>query len=220
MRAGVDELRVSVAETARQLGRRGLVLGTAGNVSARAGDVVAVTATGLVLTDATIEDVTLVGLDGVVRGGAYEPTSELGLHLGIYEAGDARSVVHAHSPAAVALSLVADELPPVHYAQLALGSRVPVVPFAPFGTAELADAVVAAMSSRSAVIMAHHGSVATGHDLGSALSNIELLEWLCGVYLSAASVASPRALGDADLAATLDEVVRRAYGTTVPVRRD
>ena len=220
MAVDVDELRESVAGAARQLGRRALVLGTAGNVSARAGDVVAVTATGLVLADATIEDITLVGMDGVVCAGACEPTSELGLHLGIYEACDARAVVHAHSPAAVALSLVADELPPVHYAQLALGGRVPVIPFAPFGTAELAETVVAAMRSRSAAIMAHHGSVTTGHDLGAALSNIELLEWLCGVYLSAASVATPRALGDAQLAATLDEVVRRNYGTAAPVRRD
>ncbi|OZD61708.1 MULTISPECIES: class II aldolase/adducin family protein [Nocardiaceae] len=220
MPADVDELRQSVAETARQLGRRGLVLGTAGNVSARAGDVVAVTATGLVLANATLEDVTLVGMDAVVRAGACEPTSELGLHLGIYASSEVQAVVHAHSSAAVALSLVADALPPVHYAQLALGGRVPVVPFAPFGTAELADAVVAAMRSRSAVIMAHHGSVATGHDLGAALSNIELLEWLCGVYLSAASVSNPRTLDDAQLAATLDEVVRRAYGTAAPVRRD
>ncbi|OZC49018.1 class II aldolase/adducin family protein [Rhodococcoides fascians A21d2] len=167
--------------------------------------------------DATIEDVTLVGMDGAVHAGAYEPTSELGLHLGIYSSSEVRAVVHAHSSAAVALSLVTDELPPVHYAQLALGGRVPVVPFAPFGTVMLADAVVAAMDSKSAVIMAHHGSVATGHDLEAALSNIELLEWLCGVYLSAASVARPRALTDAQLAETLDEVVRRAYGTTSPV---
>ncbi|OZC74885.1 class II aldolase [Rhodococcus sp. 06-418-5] len=214
MSVEVEELRQSVAETARQLGRKGLVLGTAGNVSARAGDVVAVTATGLVLADATIEDVTLVGTDGIVRAGPGEPTSELGLHLGIYASSEVRAVVHAHSSAAVALSLVADELPPVHYAQLALGGRVPVVPFAPFGTAELADLVVTAMRSRSAVIMAHHGSVATGHDLAAALSNIELLEWLCGVYLSAAAVSTPRAMTDAQLAATLDEVVRRSYGTT------
>ncbi|WP_032377665.1 class II aldolase/adducin family protein [Rhodococcoides fascians] len=220
MPADVDELRESVAEAARKLGRRGLVLGTAGNVSARVGDVVAVTATGLVLADATIEDVTLVGMDGVVSAGAHEPTSELGLHLGIYEASDARAVVHTHSSAAVALSLITDELPPVHYAQLALGGTVPVVPFAPFGTGELARSVVAAIASTSAVIMAHHGSVATGHDLASALSNTELLEWLCGVYLSAASVARPRALTDAQLAVTLDEVVRRAYGTAAPVRRD
>ncbi|MDV8056548.1 class II aldolase/adducin family protein [Rhodococcus sp. IEGM 1343] len=220
MPADVDELRQSVATTARQLGRRGLVLGTAGNVSARTGDVVAVTATGLVLADATIEDVTVVGMDAVVHAGACEPTSELGLHLGIYASSEVRAVVHAHSSAAVALSLVADELPPVHYAQLALGGTVPVVPFAPFGTTELADAVVAAMRSRSAVIMAHHGSVATGRDLDSALSNIELLEWLCGVYLSAAAVATPRTMTEVQLAATLDEVVRRAYGTAAPVRGD
>ncbi|KQU55545.1 aldolase [Rhodococcus sp. Leaf278] len=220
MSTDTGEVRESVAAIARHLGRRGLVLGTAGNVSARVDDVVAVTATGLVLADATIEDITLVGMDGVVRAGACQPTSELGLHLGIYASSEVRAVVHAHSSAAVALSLVADELPPVHYAQLALGGRVPVVPFAPFGTAELANAVVAAMQSRSAVIMAHHGSVATGHDLGSALSNIELLEWLCEVYLSAASVAHPRALSDEQFEATLNEVVRRNYGFPAPARTD
>ncbi|MGV7904354.1 class II aldolase/adducin family protein, partial [Mycobacterium kansasii] len=75
------------------------------------------------------EDVTLVDLDGRPHSGDLRPTSELQLHLGVYRTTTAHSVVHTHAPAAVSLSLIATELPPIHYQQLALGGSVPILPF-------------------------------------------------------------------------------------------
>ena len=85
--------------------------------------------------------VAIVDLDGKQLDGPYAPTSELELHLGIYERFDAGAVVHTHAPIGTALSLVLDELPVVHYQMLALGGAVRVAPYATFGTAELADPV-------------------------------------------------------------------------------
>ncbi|WP_327312644.1 class II aldolase/adducin family protein [Streptomyces sp. NBC_01235] len=78
----LDEQRRSVAAACHRLAEAGLLIGTAGNVSARTGDRVAVTATGFVLGRAAPEQVTVVGSDGVVVAGDLEPTSELELHLG------------------------------------------------------------------------------------------------------------------------------------------
>ncbi|MFD1811843.1 class II aldolase/adducin family protein, partial [Rhodococcus gannanensis] len=199
----LDLARAEVAATSRELARQGLVLGTAGNVSVRVGDLVALTATGVTLATATADDVTVVDLDGRHRSGLLQPTSELGIHLGVYRDSDAAAVVHAHSEAAVALSLVADELPVVHYQQLLLGGKLTVVPFAPFGTEELTASTLTALRHARAAILAHHGTVAVGSSLQQALDNAVLLEWLCRVYLKAAAVATPRSMTDAQLQAVV-----------------
>ena len=122
--------RERVASAARRLADAGLVAGTAGNVSERAGDLVAVTPTGAELATLRAEQITVVDLDGHVVDGALEPTSELDLHLGVYRRYGSAAVVHTHAPAATALACVAAELPAIHYQVLALGGPVRVAPYA------------------------------------------------------------------------------------------
>ena len=91
-----EPLREQVAAAARRLAHEGLLVGTAGNVSARAGDRVAVTASGVVLAGCRPEDVTVVSLTGDVVEGELRPTSELSLHLGVYaDSGRRRGRAHA-----------------------------------------------------------------------------------------------------------------------------
>lgn len=210
----LEEVREAIARTGHQLAAHNLVLGTAGNISARIGDLVAVTATGVTLADATARDVTVVDLSGNQHSGRLRPTSELEIHLGVYRSSDARAVVHAHSPGAVSLSLIAEELPVVHYQQLLLGGALPIVPFAPFGTKELASATLTALQHKNAAILAHHGSVAVGASLDAALDNVLLLEWLCRIYLDAAPIARPAPLTDTQLQAVIEVAIRTGYGST------
>src|SRR4030081_653524 len=134
--------REQVATAARGLAQAGLVLGTAGNVSARCDQHVAVTPSGRTLASLEPEQVTVVDLDGRVIDGKLAPTSELDLHLGVYRRYGAGAVVHTHAPMATALSCVLDEVPCVHYSMLLLGGSVRVAPYATFGTPELAASVL------------------------------------------------------------------------------
>ena len=111
-----DVLRAQVADASRRLADAGLLVGTAGNVSARAGDRVAVTATGVVLGRCDPSDVTVVSLSGEVLEGELAPTSEIDLHLGLYAASDGgtAAVVHTHAPFSTAVACVLDELPVIH----------------------------------------------------------------------------------------------------------
>jgi L-fuculose-phosphate aldolase len=104
----LEDEREAVAAGARRLAAEGLVLGTAGNVSAAAGDLVAITPTGAVLADLQPSQVAVVDLDGALIEGELEPTSELDLHLGVYRRFGAGAVVHTHAPMATALSCVLD----------------------------------------------------------------------------------------------------------------
>jgi L-fuculose-phosphate aldolase len=210
----LDRERATVADACRRLGAAGLLIGTAGNVSMRTGDLVAVTATGAVLADMTADQVTAVDLDGRVVAGNLRPTSELDLHLGVYRRYGAGAVVHTHAPLATALSCVLDELPCIHYQLLALGGTVRVAPYATFGTPELAESVLTALDGRSAALMANHGALTHAPTLDKAVEHALLLEWACGVYRHAAAVGRPRVLDEHQQRAVIEAVVAREYGTT------
>src|SRR3712207_4658788 len=94
------ELRETVAAASRRLAAEGLVPGTAGDVSARAGELVAVTPTGARLGDLAAERVAIVELDGRQVAGSLAPTSELELRLLIHAQRGDGAVVHTHAPLA------------------------------------------------------------------------------------------------------------------------
>ena len=203
-----------MAEASRQLAAEGLVLGTSGNVSAREGDVIAVTPTGARLATLEASQVTLVDREGQVVEGDLAPTSELDLHLGVYARYDAGAVVHAHAPTATALSCVLDEVPCVHYDMLRLGGPVAVAPYQTFGTPELAAGVLDALEGRTAALMANHGALTYWADVEGAMASMRLLEWACTVYWRAAVLGAPRELDEDARQAVIDAVVARGYGQT------
>jgi L-fuculose-phosphate aldolase len=192
--ARIDRLRAEVAQAGRALAGSGLVVGVAGNVSARAGELVAVSPTGARLAQLTAGEVAVVDLDGGLVDTPIVPTSELPVHLAIYRHYDAAAVVHTHPPMATAVACVADELPCFHYALLALGGDVRVARYATFGTADLAASVVEALEGRTAALMGSHGAVTYGDSLQAAIDATELLEWACTVYVHARACGTPREL--------------------------
>lgn len=216
----MKEIRDDVAAACHRLAGAGLVVGTAGNVSVRRGDLVALTATGVVLADATADDVTVVDLDGAIVAGGLRPTSEAGLHLSVHRKFGDGAVVHTHAPASTALACVLDELPVIHYQLLSLGGAVPVIEFHPFGTPELAEAVSAAMTHKNAVLMANHGAVSRGATLAEAMDRTFVLEWACDLYARACSLGTPKVLTQAQQQAVLEVAFTLQYGKPQPVNGD
>jgi L-fuculose-phosphate aldolase len=203
-----------VVDAARRLADHGLVTGTAGNISARAGDLVAVTPTGAVLEELVPEQVVVVDLEGELVDGELEPTSELELHLGVYHRYDAGAVIHAHPPMATALACVLDELPVIHYEMLAFGGAVRVAPYHTFGTPRLAEATLNALADRNVALMANHGAIAFAADVNLAVRHMLLLEWACTVYWRAATIGTPKVLDSEQQHEVIKAAVERGYGTT------
>ena len=208
----LERERERVAAAARRLAADGLVAGTAGNLSERAGELVAVTPTGGRLEAMSAEEIAVVDLRGEQVDGELAPTSELGLHLGVYRRYDAGAVVHTHAPFATAVACVVDELPVIHYQLLALGGPVRVAPYVTFGTPELAGLALDALEGRSAALMANHGAIAHGPDLDAAMQQSELLEWGCQLYWRAAAIGTPRTLDRSEQLAFVETMSRRGYG--------
>lgn len=192
--------REGLVEAGAQLTRAGVVPGTSGNVSVRVGDRVGISPRGVSLGALRPHVVAVHALDGSVVHAPLAPSSELPLHLAVYAATKAGAVVHTHSPAAVAVSTLVDELPAIHYYVAVLGAAVRVAPYAPFGSVELAEGAVHALRDTTVALLAHHGAVVIGADLAAAVENALTLEWLCDVYLRAAAAGVPRVLDAQQLA--------------------
>ena len=212
--------REAVASASRHLAEKGLVIGTAGNISARHGDLVAVTPTGADLGTLTAEMITVIDLEGEVVDGEFAPTSEVPLHTGIYAATNALAITHAHAMASTALSCTHDELPPLHYSCLGLGGAPRTAAYATFGSQELADNVINALQGRNAAMMQNHGSVAYGSKMSEAVERLELLEWLAELYWRSASLGTPRVLTDKDFEAIIVSAMERGYGSIKKVKKD
>jgi len=190
----------------------GLAVGAAGNMSVRVGDLVAITPSGLSYAELTPADVCVLTMAGQELEAAETPSSELPMHLAVYEATKAGAVVHTHSAEVIALSATCEELPAVHYAITSLGGPVRVAAYSRFGSAGLAAVATAALDGRRAAILQNHGAICYGRTLAEAYDRALLLEWLAKVYRLACSYGQPRTLSQPELDEVAAEARRRRYG--------
>lgn len=182
-------LREKVISTSRTMLSRGLTIGASGNVSVRCEDGASflITPSGMDYEAVVPDDIVEVSVDTGERTGARVPSIETGLHRGIYLARpDVGAIVHVHSPLAAGLAAARKPLPVIaDMCALGFGGQVEVAEYGTSGSPELAANVVKALGGRSAVLMANHGSLGVGRDLGQALFICDLLEKMCLTYYCA-----------------------------------
>jgi L-fuculose-phosphate aldolase len=143
--------------------------------------------------------------DGVPARGGLRPSSEFRMHHHILRARpEAQAVVHCHSRYATILACCGRAIEPIHYMVLvARAPRIPVAPYATFGSKELADAVVHTMGQGYACLMANHGQVTIGGNLRQALAIAEEVEEQAAITYGALAMGGAAPLSDAQLAATV-----------------
>ncbi len=175
----LKQLKHQVIVICRQLYEKGLLAGADGNLSVKLdADRVLTTPTGAHKGFLTEEELVITDLAGNVIEGPGRPSSELAMHVAIYEADPAcRAIVHTHAPYALALSLSNRTFESSRLAEteLILG-EVAEVPYAPPGTFELARAVAACIDRGPVQILARHGAVSRGKTLMEAFQLMECLE--------------------------------------------
>jgi L-fuculose-phosphate aldolase len=206
------DLAGQVAASARRSVVMGLNQCTSGNVSARTPEGFLITPSGCDMGELAGADIVSVDMAGQAPEG-LRPSSEWRFHRDIYAAfPEARAVVHAHSPFAVALACLRRDIPPFHYmVAMAGGMDIRCARYATFGTQELSDAVIHALDGRRACLMANHGLVAWGRSLSGALALALEVEALCGQYLRACQAGDPVLLDAAQMAEVLEKF--KDYGS-------
>lgn len=211
-RAEEAELRRAVADTAIEMSRCGLSPGRTGNVSARLGDGMLITPSGKDYGALSPADIVLVDALGQPGEGQGTPSSEWAMHLAVYRVRpEAGAVVHTHSTHATVLACAHKPIPAFHYMVLAAGGPdIPLVPYATFGTDELAKLVAPVMRSRRACLLANHGQIASGATLAGALELAREVETLAEQYYKTLTLGGPKLLNDVDVAAAVERF--KTYG--------
>jgi L-ribulose-5-phosphate 4-epimerase len=175
-------LRQQVADLHAELTRYGLVVWTAGNVSARVPgrDLMVIKPSGVSYDELSADTMVVTDLDGTLVEGDHAPSSDTAAHAYVYRhMPEVGGVVHTHSTYATAwaargeaipcvLTMVADEF----------GGDIPVGPFALIGDESIGEGIVSTLRrSRSrAVLMQNHGPFTVGKDARSAVKAAVLLE--------------------------------------------
>ena len=163
--------RKAVIATSLQMSSSGLSPGRSGNVSCRWKTGMLITPTGMPYDQLKPSDIVFVDGNGKTPARARKPSSEWRFHLSAYLARpDMGAMVHTHSLHATVLACSHKPIPAFHYMIAVAGGRdIPLIPYAPFGTQELAALVAEGLQQRNALLMANHGQIAIGKDLASAL---------------------------------------------------
>lgn len=213
------ELREEVVLTCRRMRDSGLVAGTEGNVSVRTPDGnVLMTPSGLDYAAMEPDDVVLMDLDGTVIEGAFEPSVEWSMHLGIYHARpETGGVVHTHARYSTTLACLNWEIPPLHYmlANLSDDGRVPLARYATYGTEELAaNAAEALGEDHLACLLSNHGTIAVGESASEAYAHTELLEQMSELYYRARVAGEPVVLTPDQMSEVAAKI--HDYGQTKP----
>lgn len=214
MAAAMDEgrLRARMAEVMKAMDARGLNRGTSGNLSARFGEAMLVTPSGVPPERLTGDQMVLVQPDGSTSADALKPSSEWRMHQQILNRRpDANAVVHCHSRHATILACAGREIPSMHYmVAVGGGSSVPVAPYATFGSAELAEAVVETLDGRAAALMANHGQIVVARNLDAGLAIAEEIEEQAAIYWGTLAIGGPKLLSEDEMNVILTRF--RSYG--------
>jgi L-fuculose-phosphate aldolase len=207
MEAADAQSRSEIVAVAQALDAAGLVPNKSGNVSCRSPDGFLITPAGVPYRDLSSERIVALALDRAPAPGGPRPSSEWRMHAAIYtRRPDVSAIVHTHSPRATALACAGRGIPAFHYMIALAGGDVRCMPYATFGTAELADAAVRGLEGRRATLLANHGVIAVGASLNAAHSVAIEVENLATEYLAMlAAGLEPAILSDAELQTVIDK---------------
>ena len=193
-------LRQSIIDTCLRMNREAINQGTSGNVSARWGDGMLISPSGIPYEELEPADIVFLDANGTHAPG-QRPSSEWRLHLGILQARpETGAVVHTHSVHATALAMRGMEIPAAHYMVAAAGGpNIRCARYATFGTPDLSERTIEALEDRSACLLANHGVLATGPDLRRALWLAGEIEVLARQYILSLMLGGPDLLSDAEI---------------------
>lgn len=215
---GGQDLRAAIVTVMQKMDARGLNRGTSGNVSVRVDGGMLVTPSGVVPERLTPDQIVFVSDKEQWDAEGARPSSEWRMHLGILAGRPAaQAVVHCHSRHATVLACAGKEIPPLHYmVAVAGGSRVPLAPYATFGTLALAHAIVDTLDGYRACLMANHGQIAIGRSLDEALAIADEVEEQAAVYCGTLAIGGPVLLDEAEMASI--SVAFTSYGQAESAR--
>src|SRR5580698_10069755 len=206
-----QQLREDIVQVGRMMFDKGWIAANDGNVTIRLDeDRILATPTGVCKGMMRPEDLLLCNLNGEKICGERDCTTEMGMHLTIYNMRpDIRSVVHAHPPVATGFGAAGRALDVALLPEvvISLGS-VPLADYGLPGTPALTEGMLPYIPKYDALLMANHGAVAYGEDVFQAFSRMEIVEHFARITLVAELLGGAKALPRVEVEKLFDSRLR------------
>lgn len=164
-------------EYGRMAGDKNYTPGISGNLSARCGDMVVITSSGVANGYLTENDFAVVDFDGNAIEGE-KPSSERMLHIEFYKKRpEMNYVMHVHSPYLTAFAYAGIALddkisPEIIYCF----EKIPLAEYSIPGSKELVEKTSKYFENYDVVLMANHGVIIAGKDIKDAFYKLDLCE--------------------------------------------
>lgn len=174
-----QEAKEFICEIGRRIYNKNFVAANDGNISIKVNDrELWTTPTGVSKGFMTPDMMVKMDLSGNVLEGELKPSSEVKMHLRVYQENtEAKAVVHAHPPVATSFAIAGISLEkPVSPEAIVLLGKVPVAPYATPGTQEVPDSIAPYCRDYNAVLLANHGALTWGRNITEAFFRMESLE--------------------------------------------
>ena len=197
------EERHTIVEFGKRLITAHLTTGSGGNLSIynRAEGLIAIKPSGTDYFSMQPDDVVVVTPKGEIVDGNLKPSSEIRFHLDLLNhRPDINAVLHTHQVYATTIACLNWELPAVHYLVGFCGNKVPLAPYATFGTPELSENILNSIGIYNACLLANHGIVTVGANMAAAFATAEELELVARLYYQAKCLGEPVILSDQEMA--------------------
>jgi L-fuculose-phosphate aldolase len=211
------DLRQRIVEIGRLMYQKGWIAANDGNVSVRlSSDRILATPTRVSKGMMREEDLIICDMEGNRVSGDRERTTEILMHLAIYQTRpDVQAVVHAHPPVSTGFAVAGRPLDLALLPEVViyLGS-VPLAAYGLPGTTELTEALKPFIPSYDALLMANHGVVTYGSDLWRAFFNMEMVEHFARISLVSELLGGPKVLPREEVQRLAS--ARSRYGSQTP----
>src|SRR5450756_1780175 len=207
------DLRQDIVEIGRLVWQKGWVASNDGNISIRLDqDRVMCTPTGVSKGMMQPEDLIIVNMQGRKLEGRREGTTEISMHLAIYNLRpDIKAIVHAHPPVATGFATAGRALNLALLPEVIIGlGCIPLVDYGLPGTDALTEPMLPLIPKYDALMMANHGAVCYGEDVFKAYFKMETMEHFARIQLVAELLGGPKVLPRTEVDKLLD--ARTRYG--------
>ncbi len=217
------ELKKLIVELGKRIWTRGFVAANDGNISVKLNEnEILTTPTGISKGFMTEEMIIKCDREGRViqggKGGKYRPSSEVKMHLDIYnERPDVKSVVHAHPPYATSFAVAGIPLDKcvLPEAIIVIGS-VPIAPYGLPSTMEIPDRMRPYIKENDVVLLENHGAISVGGDLLSAYHKMETLELSASIVWKSIQLGNVNSIPSEERDRLMS--IRGNYGIKGPIR--
>lgn len=216
-----DQYRQEIVDVGKLIYQKGWVASNDGNISFRLdANKILCTCTGISKGMMKPEDLIVCDLEGNKLDGARERTSEIAMHLTVYQMRpDVRSVVHAHPPVATGFAVAGKSLNLALLPEVILGlGCVPLAKYGLPGTPEVTQDMLQYIPKYDAILMSNHGLVCYGDEVYKAFFKMETVEHFARITLVAELLGGPRVLPKQEVDKLFDS--RSRYGITAPSNRE